>query len=612
MATLTNTAEGGSDNTTVTTGNSGGGSGTAFITVSAGSGGSITYEATNAYRGTLSYSFVQPTGATTCLVDVSDASSSASFAVRFYLRIGAYPSGSGFQFPAQIRTTGGTLALNLSISTTGQIRVNSSTSASYTTAGMSLNTWYRIEWTGTGIGTGSGSSQVDFYLGDSTTSLGTSSLSGFTTAAAMQVIRIGKYSGAVASAVDFMVDDIAWNIGSATPLGPSVAPDPPDAGPDQVVFPGDTVELEGTGTGSAWTQTGGVTVTLGGSDPDRSFTAPSVASGTVLTFSYGGDLMTVTVLPAILRDLVFNTAEGGTNSTAVSTSNSGSASGTAFTTVNAGSGGTITFATAAAFDGSFGYSFVQPTAATTQVLDHDHGVTSASWTCRFYLNIDTLPSGNMGIGASIRSASNRLASINLSTTGQISVSIGATGGTNSTPTLATDTWYRFEWRGTGFGTASSACDLDVFVGDSDTPYITRTLSGVTTSEEAQVIRYGKHNGTGTISFFMDEFASKLGTSQRIGAVPASSAGADQDVEPWSEVTLTGSGPASTWYQLDGDDVTLGGSGATRTFDAPPSIADETLTFTYGGDWCDVVILAVTERAVIDGAEVPLQIQQVSS
>jgi hypothetical protein len=610
VALIDNTAEGGSNTTSVTTGNSGGGSGTAFSAVSAGSGGSITFTTTNAYRGNLSYAFVQPTGATTCLVDMQDASASASFAVRFYIRIDAYPSSTGFQFPAQLRTTGGQLALNLSISTTGQFRVNSSASSSFTTAGMSLNTWYRVEWTGTGIGTAGGSSTVNFYLGDSTSSLGSSTLNSFTTAAQVQVIRFGKYSGAVSSVVGFMLDDIAVNIGSSTPIGPTSPPVPPDAGADQVVMPGATVNISGTGTGN-WTQTGGYPVTLSGTDPNRSFTAPSVASGVLLTFAYGGDAMTVEVLPAVTRDIVVNTAEGGTNATAVSTGNSGSGSGTAFTSVSAGSGGTITFSTAAAYDGSLGYAFVQPTAATVQVLDHDHGTTSASWTVRFYLQIDTLPSGGMGIGASIRSATNRLASINLTATGKINISLGATQGADSTPSLAVDTWYRFEWHGTGFGTASSACDLEVYAGDDVTPFITRSLSGVTTAEQAQVVRYGKHNGTGTISFWMDEFASKLGTNTPLGAIPAGSAGADQSVEPWSTVTLTGTG-SFIWYQLDGDTVTLGGSGATRTFDTVGTIDGETLTFAYGGDWCDVAVLPVTERAVVGGEEVPLHILQVSS
>lgn len=94
--------------------------------------------------------------------------------------------------------------------------------------------------------------------------------------------------------------------------------------------------------------------------------------------------------------------------------------------------------------------------------------------------------------------------------------------------------------------------------------------------------------------------------------PTGSAGDPQiDIEPYSTVTLTGTG-TGTWSQTAGTSVTLGGSGNIRTFKAPGSLAGETLTFSFGGDTCDITTLPVTERMVRAGAEVPLEIQQVSS
>lgn len=106
--------------------------------------------------------------------------------------------------------------------------------------------------------------------------------------------------------------------------------------------------------------------------------------------------------------------------------------------------------------------------------------------------------------------------------------------------------------------------------------------------------------------------------------PVANAGADQTVEPWTTVTLTGTDTDTennvttrAWSQVSGTAVTLSGSGATITFPAPPSIAGSTLTFRYtatdsgslsGTDDVVITVLPVTERAVIGGVEVPMQVR----
>lgn len=108
--------------------------------------------------------------------------------------------------------------------------------------------------------------------------------------------------------------------------------------------------------------------------------------------------------------------------------------------------------------------------------------------------------------------------------------------------------------------------------------------------------------------------------------PIVSAGPDQpDVEPWgSDVALVGTYTdaeggtvTQTWAQTSGTPtVTLAGTGATRTFAPPPTIAGATLGFTYsvtdsggatGTDTTTVTVLPVTERAVIGGVEVPMRV-----
>lgn len=70
---------------------------------------------------------------------------------------------------------------------------------------------------------------------------------------------------------------------------------------------------------------------------------------------------------------------------------------------------------------------------------------------------------------------------------------------------------------------------------------------------------------------------------------ASDAGEDQTVEPWEIVTLTGTPSGSTWEQVSGESVTLGGSGATRTFVAPAKMVEHQMVFSYGGSTMTVTV-----------------------
>lgn len=104
--------------------------------------------------------------------------------------------------------------------------------------------------------------------------------------------------------------------------------------------------------------------------------------------------------------------------------------------------------------------------------------------------------------------------------------------------------------------------------------------------------------------------------------PVAKAGGDQtSVEPWAEVTLSGSdstadGPIESyqWVQLSGEPVTLVGTGSDRTFEAPGTIAGTTLRFrltvTYNSmtssDDVDIVVMKATERIVVNGVEVALK------
>jgi hypothetical protein len=129
-----NTAEGGSNTTTVTAANSGAGSGYAFDTLS----GSPAYSSTVAQSGTLSYYY--PTGG---YLQWNLPSLASTVWVRSWVYFTALPaSNASIHLPA---TSGGP-APNIQLTTAGKLRAyaqaGSDTQGTYTYV---INTWYRVE-----------------------------------------------------------------------------------------------------------------------------------------------------------------------------------------------------------------------------------------------------------------------------------------------------------------------------------------------------------------------------------------------------------------------------------------------------------------------------------
>jgi hypothetical protein len=607
MALLTNTLEGGTEGTNVTVANSGGASGTAFTTVTTPASQSQ-YRASAAFHGSFGM-LVNSLSTAAPIVDLDDATAASSVAIRFYIRMDSYPSVTNVQFPVNFRSLSGSIN-RTDFDNTGGIRIGG---LAYSSDKLALSTWYRIECQGTGFGAGAGAGTLSMqvYVGDNTgTPYINQTASGLTLASQVQRVRYGKNSSSPTTAdFTYALDDFAQNVGSSTPLGPA-SPPPPSAGSDQSVSPGTTVTLSGTGTGT-WSQVGGSpTVTLNGSGATVTFTAPYTVSGTVLTFDYGGDTMDVAVAPASAGAAVTNTAEGGTDGVTITTGNTGGLSGTPFTLVSQGAAGTITFATAAAYRGNLGYSFNQPSDSLASLVDMNENP-SDSWTARFYIYLNTLPTSNdIQFPVMVRSSSGPVGRTEMNTSGQIRIVNGTTGSYSSTG-LSTGTWYRVEYYGSGAGTSNTDAFVDVYVGDSGTPLFSLSRTGQTTTEQVILVRYGKASSTptSTMSFYIDDIGQTIGSAVPLGPSPTGFAGADQTVEPWSTVTLTGT-DTGTWSQVSGAAVTLSGSGASRTFEAPGVINDTTLIFDYGGDQVSITVLAATERAVISGVEVPLRIEDV--
>jgi len=108
--------------------------------------------------------------------------------------------------------------------------------------------------------------------------------------------------------------------------------------------------------------------------------------------------------------------------------------------------------------------------------------------------------------------------------------------------------------------------------------------------------------------------------------PTANAGADQtNVEPFTTVSLFGNESSSgtvvsrAWTQTGGSPtVTLVGTGANVTFEAPGTLAGTTLTFTYtvtddtpgtGTDTVTVAVLSAPERVMTSGSWTPAEVTE---
>jgi hypothetical protein len=323
-----NTADGGTNGTTVSTGNSGGASGTAWDLVSIPTG-TLTYSSTQARQGTLSYKVVT-TAATAAegILRWGDTLALPAASLRCYVFLpGTNPTVAATL--AQFSTNGGAIAAStkLALSTTGKLQLQDATGAGLWTSTSALPTgvWVRLEMyaqpgttttngvAGAGYATGTGALTEQFTT--STANAGT---------AVIGRAQFGKNSGTWATQT-FYMDDIALG-NTAAFLGTADFNTAPtctaSASPNTSVEPWSTVTLTGTDADSdgtiatrAWTQTGGTsagTITAA-STATATVTAPGTLAGDTLTFTYtvtdNGGLTasattTVAVLPATERAAV--------------------------------------------------------------------------------------------------------------------------------------------------------------------------------------------------------------------------------------------------------------------------------------------------------------------
>lgn len=296
MAEFSNSAEGGTNGSTVTISNSGGASGNAFDAAARSGTGTLTYSNASSAHGGLSIHVNSPLATDTSFV-VWSTGNDANVAARFYLYLNALPSSSVNILT--VRSASAQTAV-IALNSTNRLQLQNSASGvvNTMTTSLSINTWYRVELQATvGATTSTGSLAYQYFALDDTTPLGSFSTTTTNTGSApVTTVRFGDSSGS-SGFINMLVDDMKVNFGSALALGPVANSAPTaNAGPDQssiepymiVTLDGnDSTDADGNPLTYSWTQTGGLpVVTLTGSTTATpSFTAPATLDGTTLTFS---------------------------------------------------------------------------------------------------------------------------------------------------------------------------------------------------------------------------------------------------------------------------------------------------------------------------------------
>jgi hypothetical protein len=204
-----NNAEGGSNGTAVTTGNSGGVSGDAWTSVAAGTGNTVTFDSSTVAHGSLSYKAVIGT-TNTCILQKT-VTGTGRYVMEFGFRFSTVPTAGGTRF-FEIRNSTGAMGSLGILPTTGTVRAynaaGSNIAASESSA-LSVNTWYRVAFAVTpGADTATGTIEYSLYAGDSTTALWSwTSAAQNTGTTAANFIRIGT-PAVLSTANTFWYDDV--------------------------------------------------------------------------------------------------------------------------------------------------------------------------------------------------------------------------------------------------------------------------------------------------------------------------------------------------------------------------------------------------------------------
>jgi len=294
MATIRNTANGGTNATAATTANTGGTSGTAFATVSIAGSSAINFSNEQASEGSLSYKFV--TNGTDAQYVEWLPTAAASAAFRAYVYMPTLPT-AGNGFIRILTAGGGTTLAHILVRNGGDYQIQDSAGTVVFTASPNIPaaTWLRVEGSITNGVSTTGTMKVDWYVGDSLTPI--SGLSANLTAQNFGTANIGRIrfgrTAAFGTWANFYIDALAFADGTTTYIGPQVNAAPTlSLTANQNVSAGVTVnatatasDSDGTISSYLWTVDYSSTTapTLSGSTTANvSFTSPAAGNLVVL------------------------------------------------------------------------------------------------------------------------------------------------------------------------------------------------------------------------------------------------------------------------------------------------------------------------------------------
>jgi hypothetical protein len=291
-----NTAEGGTDGTTVTAANSGGASGQAFSSVTIGSGATVKFSAAAAYTGSLGYLMGTTAAVGFSMRCLNTPASAPVEKLRFYRRLTGYPTSTmqHIQF-----VNGSSSAFGyIHLLTTGQMRIIDANNATVWTSSASvpLNTWVRTE-VNIAPGTSSTTGAINFLwaVGDGPPDAGntfTGTGLNFGTTASVLYLSIGKISGA-GTIANLNTDNYAWD-GSSSDISTFLGP----VQTSTAASASGAIGLGGAATPAAAGQVSGG-ISLGGAATGRAPVVMPTGMGfnwpnTVVTYVNGWDQQSTT------------------------------------------------------------------------------------------------------------------------------------------------------------------------------------------------------------------------------------------------------------------------------------------------------------------------------
>lgn len=332
---------------------------------------------------------------------------------------------------------------------------------------------------------------------------------------------------------------------------------------------------------------------------------------------------------------VQNVFSGGTAGATITTGNSGGTSGDAFATVT----GPFIYSATGARSGLGGR--VQISSSTAWRSYHSWSSTT-QLAARVAFTFNGSVANSVTLCGAVNSAFATAAKFGTNAAGK-GVVLNAAGSTLATAAtaLAADTEYIVEYQvAPGSTTSNGTIAVQLYAASAPGTLLLNYSATTVNAGTLGLVRgqLGNNDLVAALDVTFDDVRYDLATLTAVGppganTAPISNAGPDQvGIEPWATVTLDGTGSTDpdlgdtityAWTQTAGTTVTLSSSTASQpTFTAPATIAGTTLTFSLvvtdnngaasTANTVNVTVLAVTERAVVGGVQVPMRLRAVSA